>query len=199
MIDSPEEPVAEHINRLKHLALSKCIASIDPSKKLPANVFVGEWDSFYFFVGIVFITRSLVPAAQVMQDDESSKIVCAVDIELSKPWTKESAKPVFFDRQYSHLNWHQLIRDGWGIYEPDRFVVTSEVGNWCIFADLPNDVGVIAFRGISPEAQLEARKILWAHALEQLCAPVGGADPYDNERFAWKKELRTNYGDATKV
>ena len=128
------------------VALHNLTRAIDRDKSFPDNVFVSEWDRFFFFDSDWIVDGAFVRNVQALLTAENSSCACLVD--LSGDGTFIIGKQTTTASYVSLLN-GQSIDDGW-IYKMGRLACTSDVGHWCIYCEQRSEIAVFALRRSCP-------------------------------------------------
>jgi hypothetical protein len=84
-------------------------------------------------------------------DKEGSQICCLLNLGATVQKNYSNPPARYLDRSTDPSQYISMLRgngspDAW-LYLVDRYVFASDVGEWCIYCEKENDVGVIAFSG----------------------------------------------------
>jgi hypothetical protein len=122
------------------------MAQLDVSLRFPANVFVGPWDSFWFFDSDRLLDPEFVSVVTTLLDAEGAHCASIVKLD-SSDGARENSEFVIH-RDVSTDQYRKVLRGdragyGW-IHDLDRLGCTSDRGQWTIYCEPQAEVAVIA-------------------------------------------------------
>jgi hypothetical protein len=122
-------------------------AGVNPERRFPRNIFVGEWSDFFFFDSDWMKESDFVEHVKAFLDIERGQCAC-----LWKLDSADANEPRFFfvRRQTTPDDYRALLAGttpGYGWLDAmERLACASDVGEWCMYCEPNNDIAVIGFR-----------------------------------------------------
>jgi hypothetical protein len=184
---------------LRHRAFHNSIGSLRPDRTFPLNVFRENWHDFLFFESDSLFEPAFIAVMNGLLDNEGSQICCLLNLGATVQENYSNPPARYLDRSTDPSQYISMLRgngspDAW-LYLVDRYVFASDVGEWCIYCEKENDVGVIAFSGrdgtnkfSSAIGTLQATSINSAREM-----PREGAFRFDKLMPAWRSTLVEQY------
>jgi hypothetical protein len=131
------------------LNVEKCLA---PDVRFPRNVFVGQWDQFFFFDSDLLFDSAFVDQVKTLLDIEGAACACLVNLDISTE-TAGGNRQFFIDRGTTPSSYKDLLRgehpgQGW-IYDIGRFGCVSDLRQWAIYCERNSEIATIAIRSQS--------------------------------------------------
>ena len=128
-------------------ALANVHHGVSVDQRFPQNVFVGPWIDFFFFDSDWMTEPDFVEHLKAFLSIERSR--CACLWRLDKEGTNEPT--VFFVREQTTVNEYRGLlagnAPGYGWVDAmERLACASDVGEWCMYCEPNNEIGVIGFR-----------------------------------------------------
>jgi hypothetical protein len=127
-------------------------ATIAIDRRLPDNVFLGEWSSYLFFDPDLIFDRVFVEITKAIMLCEHGTCICLKNLEVALTGNSEQAF-FFIDSQTSGkaymgrlsapIDGSNLV--GW-VHLMDHYGCASDIGSWCIYCERSNEIAVIAIR-----------------------------------------------------
>ena len=176
-------------------ALANINGSIDLSKRFPANIFVGNWGSYFFFDSDWIFDAEFANCLNQFCGIEDEQCICLTDVDIKSDIEQEGV--LCIDRILTPDSYRLLLKgavpaSGW-IYRVDRLACSSDVGQWCIYCERPNEIGVLAIRANAPAEQYEgALAILKAVPIERAIA-LPGSYGFSELPAHWQTEFVKQY------
>jgi hypothetical protein len=129
-------------------------AGVNPERRFPRNVFVGNWKDFLFFDSDWMTDPDFVEQVKTFLDVEGAECAC-----LWKLDSEDANQPEFFfvraqtiPDEYRVLLAGPTPGYGW-VSAMERLACASDVGEWCIYCEPNNEIAVIGFRQKSVSAR----------------------------------------------
>jgi hypothetical protein len=186
----------------KRLAFGNVAASVDHRANLPDQVFRGGWSCFAFFMKDFMVGAG--DFAAVIRDflrAEGATVACLVNLSETPSLVFESAAAIYLDGSIDGSEYDRLLqstRSEHGfLYTIDVLACASNIGDWCIYSEGSNEIGVVALRRTEDFSRFaDALSGLHAESLEVLSDgdTAGGTWPFTDAAFAaWRELLGKNY------
>ena len=191
---------------VRRKAFERVVTSIDATRSLPDQVFLGPWETFLFFESDRLFAPSFAVIAQDLLRVDQASACCLVNFSESPVLTYESAAKLFLDSTTQSDDYDAQLRgggpvSGW-LYGMDRYGFASEAGSWSIYCEKSNDMGVIALsRTAAQEKYQNALSALHAAPISILLIPGSASPiPFCQMTGTWRKGLTEHYkqGNAQK-
>jgi len=127
-------------------------AAIAIDRRLPDNVFLGEWSSYLFFDPDLIFDRVFVEIAKAIMLCEYGTCICLRNLEIALTGNLEQAS-LFLDNQTNGkaymgrlsapIEGSNLV--GW-VHLMDHYGCASDIGSWSIYCERSNEIAIIAVR-----------------------------------------------------
>lgn len=181
------------------LAFHNVAEFLDHKKRLPEQMFVGQWAKFFFFASDHIFTGAFAEAVCEILCSESSQSCCMMNLTETKIMEFQTAATFFFKRETTSDEYYSWIRRtkpelGW-LYTRGRHVCATEIGAWCMYCESNNEIAVVALRN-----QLDGQKfrkfidILKAKPIDDILKLGRNAPfPFNELVPAWRYGLVNNY------
>jgi len=177
-------------------AIENLRRSIASDARLPANVFIGHWQAYRFFVSDNMFSQRFVAAVKLLLPIEGSKTVCIANLDRIEA-NRERGAVAFLDENSDANAYRMRMLDlDVGFVGRERFGSSSDVGSWCAYCENMGDAGVLAIRDVNLAARLEpALRVIWAKPFQSIsdAASPDGASPFINLIPAWREGLSKNF------
>ena len=181
-------------------ALKNAVDFCDFESVLPGQIFRGQWRRFLFFQSDCVFSPEFVEFIREILNIESGSVACIVNLDRTEFSEINRAALLFVDKGTAQREYMEALRgdgpaDGW-LYAMERFVCTSDVGQWCVYCEKSNDVAVVGLRDIPSGNALDAAlERLQAKPIEVLTQEgVAPQFPFDHLVPVWRRGLIENYG-----
>jgi hypothetical protein len=180
-------------------SIKNVLEAIDQTKSLPQQIFNGKWSAFAFFPSEEIFIRPFIDAAKDLFTVEKSSRLSIVNftrLQLSGDMdssllvvTPETSK----DEYMFAINSLSEIPNSY--YSLDYYGCSSEIGDWCIYAEGSNDVGLIAFKeALNLHRFSSALEKLGASPIRDLLdRGVAAEIPFGQLTDSWRVGLLENY------
>ncbi len=175
---------------------------IDRTHRFPQYVFEGRWDSFHFFDSDRMLEAHFTQVVKALLHVEGGTCALMIDLDVagSDEWSRFQ-----FDRDTTEHGYQTFLGgnpatgEGW-LYGVDRFACNSNVGEWCIYCESGNEIGVLAIgdKERLPEYQMIIDEL---HALEieqAILLPLSYGFSARALSQEWRSELVKQYGRSEK-
>ncbi|PMS11463.1 hypothetical protein C0Z17_15175 [Trinickia caryophylli] len=169
---------------------------------MPENVFAGAWRTFLFCESDRIFDLGFVSVVIRLLERENSHVACLINLdETDVTRLEEGAATIFVDSSVTGIRYMGALEDrgaagGW-LYTVNRYICSSDIGEWCIYCEKDNDIAVVGLRDVGGVRGFEQPlKKLGAKPIEELID--GGASPlfpFDHLIPSWREGLLKNYGD----
>jgi len=172
----------------------------DFQKMLPDRLFVGLWSGFLFFQSDYVFSPDFANIVREFMDLEGAKVTCLLNLDKTETAGFDGAASLFIDATMDGAAYQERLRAGgpavgW-LFDVDRYVCASDVGEWCIYCEKSNDVAVIGLREPDGRRKFELPlEHLAAKPIEDLIE--GGRSPlfpFDRLVSDWREGLVDHYG-----
>jgi len=172
---------------------------IDFDLVFPENIFLGKWSTYVFCESDRIFSKGFMPAMAQLLHLEQAHAACLLNLDRTKVFEFEKSAAMFVDETNTENQyWDALkkggVAEGW-LYVMERYVCTSEVGEWCIYCERNNDIAVVGLREKSGLQKFkEPLNALYAKPLEDLIA--GGSSslfPFNRLPPLWRDGLLKCY------
>ena len=135
-------------NDSEERALANLRSALDRDIQLPANVFLGCWDGYFFFDDRRIFTSEFVEVFRAMLDAEGASTVCIYNLDAAIQQRDDLA--IFLNSAvggdiFMAMLGVSKVGSGW-LYRMENFACSSEVGHWCIYWESQCEFAVIAIR-----------------------------------------------------
>jgi hypothetical protein len=173
--------------------------AIDSDRRFPQNVFLGNWQAFFFFDSDWLFGEEFVETAKALLRIEGGKQVTI--FHLDAPLGGERSSFVI-DAQTTNEAYLSFVGggrpdafDAW-VYSFDQFACISDVGDWCIYFERRQEIAVLAVRQNCPvEEYGRAISVFHAVPIEQALSDPPSYGFTERALSAeWRKEFLSNYG-----
>jgi len=166
----------------------------------PENVFRGEWKEFFFFDPDWLFDATFVENAKALLNWEGGACACVCNMDQADAKGDPQQAVIFLDKDTSGETYRSTLAGpspgvGW-IFGMERYGITSDVGNWCIYCEKDNEIAVIAIReGAKSRAFESVIQSFNALPIERAIAmpPSYGLLPR-SLRDDWRKRFLAVYG-----
>lgn len=179
----------------KDSAVSNAILSIKEDKWFPERVLAGDWEDYLFFQPFMMFVPGFIDVTKLLLTEETASVIALINLGNVIPTNYENPPVIFIEkstgaREYISelegkgvpLSWRVLM---------DRYVCASDKGNWCLYCEKENDVGVFGCRkGFSQPLCLRIERLLKAKSIRS-ASDIGDTQRFDFGKLlpAWKKTL----------
>jgi hypothetical protein len=139
------------------LALGNVRQGVAVDRRFPRNIFLGDWNDFFFFDSDWMTESDFVERVKAFLNIEGSGCACLWRLE-----TEGTNEPsVFFVREQTTADEYRGLlagnAPGYGWLDAmERVACASDVGEWCMYCEPNNEIGVIGFRHRSASARYAA-------------------------------------------
>lgn len=182
---------------IKH-AFDKAQSLIQKDALFPEYVFKSNWRSVYFFPSDRMFEAPFVDLVKKLLTAESASTCCVINISVLEDNANEAREFAAIGHETSPQQYLTTLKEGgpasgW-LYGVDTFLASSEKGEWCIYCERENDIGVLALNVIDVGCQNLILDVLQAIPSYQLYENV--ADqlfPFNRLTAFWREKLSTNY------
>ncbi len=191
-----EELAATVSSRITAFDVSLC--SIDRYVDLPQQVFVGIWESFLFCEPDWLFRPSFVDIAKRMLALENAGACCMINLSLTKIFKFEVADAFYVDANVDPMDYKTRVRvggaDAW-ISSADRFVCSSNSGDWVVYCEKDEDLAIIAVRNQAVVSKFKAifDEVRATSLNIYIERPDNGPFPKTPLKKQWKSEMIKNY------
>jgi len=129
------------------IARANVRAGVDPARRFPRNVFVGDWSDFFFFDSDWMRESDFVDHVKAFLEIEGGQCACV--------WKLDSDRPIelrdFFVREQTTTDEYRALLAGttlgYGWLDAvERVACASDGGEWCMYCEPSNEIAVIGFR-----------------------------------------------------
>ncbi|MBN8884280.1 MAG: hypothetical protein J0I77_01055 [Rudaea sp.] len=188
---------------LRRRAFENAVRAIDYRRQLPERVFVGKWEGFFFCESDRIFHSEFIDVAGAFLHYEQAHVVGFINLDAVSEVGLVERAAIFADEQTTGRQYMESLQgsgpaDGW-LYQMGRYIVVSDVGDWCIYCEKGNEVAVVGVRSFDYVMKFEsALGRLMARPIEDLVE--GGRSPlypFDQLVPEWRKGLIENYGRST--
>jgi hypothetical protein len=184
-------------------AFEHVVMSIHAARAFPAQVFLGAWGAFLFFESDRLFAPGFATTARDLLRAERASVCCLVNFSKSPTLTYENGAKLFLDATSQPNDYDVSLREGgpvvgW-LFGMDRYGCASDAGDWSIYCEKDNDVGVIALRRAGDmEKYVEALSHLHAAPISILLAAGSSAPvPFCQLTETWRRGLTEHYTCGT--
>ncbi len=131
---------------------------IDVARRFPENIFVDEWDDYFFFDSDRVFDPTFVVLMQAVLTAERASCACISNLDTVLTRLSPEESSFVFERSTTVAEYLTALKGspsklGW-IYGVDRFACTSDLGEWCIYCERRNELAVVATKvGITDVVQ----------------------------------------------
>jgi len=190
-------------------AVSNALSSIRKDRRFPEKVLVGHWGEYLFFDPFIMFGPKFIDVANLLLSGDGSVIALinlgnVIPIDYDNPpvlFIEENTQAKEYVSELENRESPSGVGEVTGMKEHvaeltskraplswrvlvDRYVCASDEGNWSIYCERENDVGVFAFReGFSQAVCLQIERLLEAKSIR--CSSSAG----DTWRFDFAKLL----------
>lgn len=128
---------------------------VDGGRKFPDNVFIGEWDYFFFFDSDWMFDTNFVEQIKAVLLAERSACACISNLDATANGVPADEASFIIDQSTAGADYATVLKGsqskpGW-TYGFDRFACASETGTWCMYCERRNELAVMAVRGNLPD------------------------------------------------
>ncbi len=181
----------------RDVALRNVRAGVEPARRFPRNIFVGEWSDFLFFDSDWMTEADCVKHVKALLEIESGRCACLWNLDSNG----DGEPTVFFVRKettvddYRALLAGKVAGYGW-LDGMERLACISDVGEWCMYCEPNNDIAVIAFRqsGAAPRYS----SVMTRFRAQSIELAIREPQSYGFSRLAaspeWRQVLLRAYG-----
>lgn len=179
-------------------AFDKANSLIKKDAFLPEYVFELNWRCFYFFSSDRMFEAPFVDLVKKLLTAESASTCCVINISVLEAKANGAREFVAIGHETSPQQYLTTLKEGgpasgW-LYGVDTFLASSEKGEWCVYCERENDVGVLALNVIDVDCQNLIVDVLQAIPSNQLYENVVDQSfPFNRLTASWREKLSTNY------
>jgi len=122
-------------------------ADIDPNRRFPRKIFVGDWADYFFFGSDWMTEPDFVDHAKAFLDVDGAQCACLWKLDSEDP----NEPRFFFVREQTTIEEYRVLLAGttagyrW-LDAMERVACASDSGAWCMYAEPNNEIAVIGFR-----------------------------------------------------
>jgi hypothetical protein len=176
-------------------AVSNALSSIRKDRRFPNKVLVGRWADYLFFEPFLIFNPDFIDVKNTLMIAEEASVIALVNLGNGIPTEHTNSQVLFIaqnteakeyiselESRGSPISWRFLM---------DRYVCSSDKGNWSIYCEKENDVGVFAFReGFSQSVWSQVEKLLKAKSI-RFASSSGDTQLFDFGKLlpSWKSVL----------
>jgi len=182
-------------------AKSNALASIRKDRRLPHNVFSGEWRDYLFFESYVMFGAGFIEVTHFLLSAEKSSAMALINLGDGQTSSSDDARVMFLNedtRPEDYLS--ELKGDGsplnW-MFLMDRYVCASDEGSWSMYCKKENDVAAFAIGQSCPvRIYSEIPLLLNARSIRTISYPSHAQQgSFDFEKLvpSWKSALAAEY------
>ena len=131
------------------IARANVRAGINPDRRFPRNIFVGDWSDFFFFDSDWMRESDFVEHVKAFLDIEGGQCAC-----LWKLDSEDANEPRFFFVRGQTTSEEYRARlagttPGYGWLDAmERLACASDMGEWCMYCEPNNEIAVVGFRRV---------------------------------------------------
>jgi hypothetical protein len=127
---------------------------VDPDRRFPRNVFVGDWSDFFFFDSDWMREPDFVDHVKAFLGIEGGHCACLWKLDSEDP----NESRFFSVRQQTTANDYRALlagkTPGYGWLDAmERLACASDSGEWCMYCEPNNEIAVIGFRHTGASAR----------------------------------------------
>jgi hypothetical protein len=181
-------------------AFKNVLESIDIASYLPQQVFRGPWRAFLFFESDRIFTSSFADRIVNLISIENAKSCCLLNLSQTSNFKYDESDMICFEEGAVGNEYESKLKEGgpangW-LFSMDRYGCASDKGNWCIYCEKSNDVGVIAVRNQNLASKFDsALKRLHAQSIDSyMQEPSSAPFPFNRLTDEWRTILPKLYG-----
>lgn len=120
---------------------------IDPNRRFPRNIFVGDWADYFFFDSDWMRESDFVDHVKAFLTIEGGQCACLWKLDSEDP----NEPRFFFVREQTTAEAYGALlagtTPGYGWLDGmERLACASDSAAWCIYCEPNNEIAVIAFR-----------------------------------------------------
>jgi hypothetical protein len=139
---------------MKHDAAKQAVANLDAAlvtrKQFPENIFLGKWDSFFFFDPDYIFEAPFVEVVKTLMESENGRCACLRNLDIMGSDGSLERSLLFLDRETTGEAYQAFLAGpapgmGW-LHMMFRYACASDAGSWCIYCERNNEIAVIAVR-----------------------------------------------------
>ena len=129
------------------LARANLGVAIDTGRRFPENVFLGDWEAYWFFDSDWIFDEEFVERTKWLLTIEGGECACMADLEA--PPARDDSQ-FLIEERITGQDFQLFLKGagegkGW-VHSVGRFGCISDVGDWCIYCEKRNEIAVIALR-----------------------------------------------------
>lgn len=168
-------------------------AGIDPIRRFPRNIFVGDWVDFFFFDSDWMRESDFVDHVKAFLTIEGGQCACLWKLDSEDP----NEPRFFFVREQTTSDEYRALlagkTPGYGWLDAmERLACASDSGAWCMYCEPNNEIAVIAFRQVD-DARLYSSAMARVHATRFEDATREPPLSYGFSERALSREWREQY------
>jgi hypothetical protein len=185
------------MNGLRNSATANALSAIRSEARFPHYVFSNQWDDFLFFDSYFLFVEAFIETKDTIFDEEASLCIALVNLGNAEIGSDPEPRSIYLDRSTTFSEYLSMLKgdgspDNW-LFLMDRYVCTSDKGNWCIYCEKQNDVAVLAVRrDFSTPTLGKLQALLEAESIKTLFASKRDRI-FDNLVPEWRNGLATEY------
>jgi hypothetical protein len=181
------------------LAISNALSSVRTEKRLPLQMFIGDWVDYFFFEPYMMFDEGFVDITKVFLREEDATVVALINLGNDTSGNDLNPQAIFLEHDTGPMEYLSKLKgDGspmnW-LFLMDRYVGASDKGNWSIYCEKENDVAIFACRATLPKStSSEVGSLLKAQSIMSL--PNFGRNElfnFDKMVPIWKSTLIAEY------
>lgn len=179
-------------------AVANSLGAIDIRCRLPDKVFVEPYGGARFFQSDYIFSPDFPGIAGEFLDIEKSNICCLLNLDKSSLLNPDHCSAIFINNPQDSETYLEKLRgngpsSGW-LYGVDRYVCSSDIGEWCIYCEKANDIAVICFKNFNDVVKFESPLVkLCARPIEDLLVGATSLPPFNDMVLEWRNGLLKNY------
>ena len=122
-------------------------AGVNPDRRFPRNIFIGDWSDFFFFDSDWMRESDFVEHVKAFLEIEGSHCACLWKLDSEDP----NESRLFFVREETTANEYRVLlagkTPGYGWLDAmERLACASDSGEWCMYCEPNNEIAVVGFR-----------------------------------------------------
>ncbi|MEM5370065.1 hypothetical protein V4C53_29060 [Paraburkholderia azotifigens] len=193
----------ERQEKNRYQAYMNAVAFHNREKSFPEQVFNGHWQKFLFFQSDYLFSSEFVDTVHDLLRQEQAHTVCLINLgQVDTDHPEVTAAIYLDDATNARMYRDRLIAGGpdhgW-LFAVDRYVCTSDAGNWCIYCEKDSDIAVVGLRVVdgSPELGVCFQNVFATTISALLEDGEQTLFPFNQLLPEWREGLLANYTGGT--
>lgn len=165
---------------------------------LPDRVIENDFFQSFVFNADIITDRKFIDFCKKITDLERSSICILLNLEIDNT-NKNVGRYIFINRQTNYEDYYKLLeaggaKEGW-LYDMGTYACTSDKGNWCMYLERANEIGVLGFKSIVPKEYLgNIIEIIGATPSSHIRTRALSEEfPFSDLTDDWRTSLEKNY------